>query len=327
MDTLISALKDIGEKRWITRVLLPSILFISGLTLIYLEILVGWNNIILWWRSYPIEGQIILIGEYMLACLLTAAALDFSRDAILELASGNVWRLAPFRWLWKRGTRLHRARFQQLNEKYNKLANKGGNATDLEYAELVELEESLRHYPVTKKRIQPTSIGNALYAAADYAEIRYGLDLRATWTVIQPLMSDQLREDLTSSRLSLDLDLRLVLLLTMFSVAQIIASIYLMQIGRGIAVLAISLIAIYTIYNWAISAARDCGEQIRAVYSLHRFQLYSNLHLPWPTQSGEDEREAGQMLTEHLWRGTVNICYTTPSEDKTIAEKSKNQEE
>jgi hypothetical protein len=56
-------------------------------------------------------------------------------------------------------------------------------------------------------------------------------------------------------------------------------------------------------------AARNYGDLIDAAFDLYRHQLYRALRVPLPRNS-EEEKKAGQLLSENLWRGPVNpITY------------------
>lgn len=55
-------------------------------------------------------------------------------------------------------------------------------------------------------------------------------------------------------------------------------------------------------YCWILDTAEVYGDLIESVFDLYRGLLYQSIRRAQP-DSPEEEREAGQKLTEYLWRG------------------------
>lgn len=314
MDSIIGALKDLGEKKWVINILLPTVFFVS-MAIVHLALINNnYTSFFLWWSGQSLEVKVVIGIVFALVCFSIATIFDFATNAILGLFtgfdSGFEGQTFFIRWIHGIGRSYYLRRYQEKNQRYQTIATKN----ELSYGEqqqLAGLEDDLHNFPVKRDRIRSTKLGNILSAVVEYTELRYGIDLRATWTrMVYSICPDSFRETLLESRLRLDLFLRLFVLVFIYTMLFSGYYFFLRAHQECILALGIGIFCLLMVLKWSDTSARDYAEMIRSMYDLYRFDLYESLRLPLPKKSGDAEIIAGKQLSEHLWRGTNEIKYS-----------------
>lgn len=128
-------------------------------------------------------------------------------------------------------------------------------------------------------RTMPTSLGNALRYAEDYAGGRYGLDTIEVIPRLYPLMPSQMVLTLDDSRQQLELAVRFA---ASWLIATPLIGIVLYEQGWWL-LLAVGAYGLSWIsYNGAVQAARRYGETMVYAVDLYRFRLIEQLRLELP---------------------------------------------
>ena len=179
---------------------------------------------------------------------------------------------------------------------------KVSNRTGREERELARLETDLHYTPADANDIQPTILGNTLRAGEMASTYKFGLDAVVCWSRLWLLLPEKPREDLSQARQTLDEYVSLWLWGAL--------SLAWMSLTPWAGLLSLAWMAFA--YDLAVQSARVFTDLLAAAFDLHRHDLYESLHWPPPKTTAE-EKEAGQKLTEFLWRGTTPepVVYVT----------------
>ena len=137
----------------------------------------------------------------------------------------------------------------------------------------------------------PTRLGNSLRAAEVHPRNAYGMDSVVLWPRLVAVTPEPLRKSIDGARMALDFLTVIVAGATAFALlAGVVIAVE--QGGRRLwaSVVGGSLAVAYLSYCGAVSAARDYGDQIRAAFDLHRFDLLKSLRVPLPMNRAEERR-------------------------------------
>ncbi len=180
------------------------------------------------------------------------------------------------------------------------MLQQSGNLTDAEKAEI--MEEQLASYspPSHLDKIMPTRIGNIMRTSELYAYDRYGIDPVIFWTRLRPLLSEEVVAPLADSKTARDF--MLLMSIHLFTVTVIWCPILALFTNRWILFLLCSLgwPLAWICYQSAVQSATAYSEQIKAIFDLHRYELFKAFNLPIP-EDGEEERQ--------LWKVLANFLY------------------
>ncbi|RLC20857.1 MAG: hypothetical protein DRI57_03775 [Deltaproteobacteria bacterium] len=260
--------------------------------------LVFWAGGIIAWLSHNkwklpeiclqnIDNSLVYIVLAMGGILLIAISgtvMQWLQTPVIRLAEGY-WplRFCLARQL-KKGLNSKEEQWEKLDSRENRTAE--------EQAELVRLDMTLSRYPLDKRLLMPTTLGNLLRSAEEYPRVRYGLDTIVCWPRLWLLMPDETLEVLSEAREELNSCARLMLWSIFFLI-------WILWTDWAV----LSLLIFPIAYMRMLKAADTYGELIRAAFDLHRFKLYESLK--WPLPPGpKEEKERGEQLTEYLSRGT-----------------------
>ncbi|MEU6071058.1 hypothetical protein ABZ864_43105 [Streptomyces sp. NPDC047082] len=159
-------------------------------------------------------------------------------------------------------------------------------------------------FPDQKDRFHPTRLGNVLAVAEESAGQEYGFDPPVVWPRLYALLSPQLRRTVNERRTTLDAAAAMCIYAT---VAAVVAS-PLTAIGRPVqnlwAVLAPAALAMAS-YRTAQNCTLSYAMARRTAFDLHRFDLYTALHLPLPRD--RDEERAMNRALGLEWRQGVRM--------------------
>ena len=290
-------LETVGNKlaeRWVATILTPAFVFWAGGLGVALKHF-GWTRISSWLDllDEPFRTGILIA----ILCLITASAFVVQRFDlnILRFLEGY-WphlSLLPTGYLrsWLIGHAEERS--HRINDRWRELIQLSCPTRE-QRAEISRLDWQQQHLPL-ECDLMPTRLGNLLRSAEGHSLERYGLDAIVCWPRLWILLPESVKNELRSARSDLNAAARAWLWCLLFTVWGFWLW-WLLPIGL--------LAATWSYYGWAIPAAENYGELIRASFDIYRKLLYDGLrwHLP---EDPEEERRVGKQLTMYLWRGVV----------------------
>jgi len=282
-------------ERWAAATM-PALLFWAG-------------GLLAWLYSHSGVGELAqakawILGEpgvIQVVLLLAAALLLVTSALVVERLSLPTLRLLEGYWprslrpLRRRLVALQAAKVAAVERRWSELRERLRQeiASPDERQEAIELDAKLRRFPATAEQIMPTRVGNILRAAESRPTDKYKLDTVACWPHLWLLLPDAVRQELAAASGQLQATASAVvwsLLLLGFTV------------WTWWAVPAAVAAAAVIIRVWVPDRAEVFADLLEATVDLHRLALYKALRWPLPTDP-DDERIAGQMLTEYLRRG------------------------
>ncbi len=312
METIWKSVNELGGRRWIITSLLPALLSIIVAGWLYVDVRIGYPSFWQWWHSLSTSLQFANFAIGLGLVIALAFVLDALGLSLLRWAEGYWSLIGPLGWLYDRRHAHHRKVRQAAREAFNELKNlqDKGELNAVQERKLQNIEDQLHYYPATPKKVMPTWLGNIMRSAEEYARVRYGLDPIVTWFRLYPFLSEELRDSLDSSRTTLDFSLRLITLVAFVILIAVPLEGFLISWTRGLLMLTVGATALWLFYLWSIQAAKVYSDLMRTAFDLHRFDLYEALRLGnRPSENLDVERQAGQVLTQLLWRGDVPIQY------------------
>jgi len=311
METLWKSVIELSGKSRLLYSLLPTAIFLGGIGTLWVNDQVGWGNLFQWWQALATHIQLILVVASLLLVIIVAAPFEAFTPTFLRWAEGYWGNHRLLRWVYERRRTHHRQIVEESQKQFGEMRAKQ-DREPLSFQQehrLQRLEELLHHYPPDPKRAMPTFVGNIIRAAEDHARVRYGLDPIVTWVRLYPSISSTIQDSLEDSLTILNFSVRLMVQSMFFAVVGVTIELASGKWLMILFILAISWTITHLAYEAAIQAAKSYGELIRAAFDLYRFDLYQSLHLPLPTQNGDDEQKKGDALTRFLWRGDVSVQY------------------
>jgi hypothetical protein len=224
-----------------------------------------------------------------------------------------------FRGLHRRRVEFYLRRMAELNREVGQLSSEpNGDASSMVSVAAAEaappdrvkdqmdlLGERLRRYPSFPERVQATELGNALAAAEERAETKYGLDTVVTLPRLEPLLPDRTAQLLAARRDDLEFWVRLssaLVIAALLSAVLLIPPIF-SDWGNNWGWLSIPIAAFvlaWSSYRSGVAAAIRYGEAMAIAFDLHRFRLYTEMRLPQPKNLAE-ERQRCMSLSAALW--------------------------
>ena len=311
METLWKSVVELSGKSRLLNSLLPTAIFLTGLGALYVDAQSGWQNLFQWWQTLAINTQLILVVASLLFVVAVAAPFDVFTPTFLRWAEGYWSDNRLLRWLYERRAAHHRRNVEQSQRQFGEIRDKQdrGMLSRQEEHSVQQLDELLHYYPPDPQRIMPTFLGNVIRAAEEYSRNRYGLDPIVTWVRLFPSISSTLQDALEGNLTTLNLSVRLIVQITFFAIIGVSFELVEGKWFMGLLVLVTGWIIARLSYQAAIQSAKSYSELIRSAFDLHRFDLYTSLHLPLPIKNGDKEQKSGDILTRFLWRGDVDIQY------------------
>ena len=185
--------------------------------------------------------------------------------------------------------------FENLKASSQKQNRECIGLTSQEMYDYAVLEGLLRAFPLQSKETMPTRLGNILRAAESRPLAKYGLDPIICWPSFWLVLPEEVKNELQSARANLDNAARLWLWSLLFSIWTIWAW-WAFPVGL--------IAALFTYYFRILSSATTYGQLLEAAFDTHRTLLYKALRIKLPIKPS-GEYEAGQQITEYLWRGPV----------------------
>lgn len=298
--------ETIGEdlaKRWLDTLFGPAFLFwAGGLGLFIWEDGRGAAFI---WPHWDIlmQGAALLVG--LLVVFLSSLAMKKMQFPAIQFLEGYwPWPLSRLgSYLVSRNKR----EFEKLSKELHhlKAEDESGLIASDKHDRLIWLESWFHKNPPSKKELLPTRLGNLLRAREIAALNKYGLNSTVCWPRLWCLLSECLKENLTSSRAALNQSAELWLWGLLF----------ILWTGKSYLAVLISLLWMLVAYRLALQTAAVYGDLVETAFDVHRFALYDALSWERPKNS-DVERIKGKELSEFLFRGTLKerILYPESTE-------------
>ena len=241
---------------------------------------------------WPVQAAVLVAA---LAIVLTSALVVRRLiTPVLRLLEGY-WP-SPLEPVRQRLVARHAARAAKLQDAWSNLAPgiDEDTASPQERAEYVRLDRRLRRMPDRPADIMPSHLGNILRAGESRPFTKYGLDPVKCWPHLWLLLPEQVRDELTAARASLDA-----------AVASFLwGLLFLTWIPWTAWAAVLGIVVSGAAYRfWIPNRAEVFADLVEAAFDLHRRRLYDALRWPLPADPA-DEFATGPLLTTYLWRGS-----------------------
>lgn len=290
-------LESVGSKlaeQWVATLLTPAFMFWCGGAIAAIKHF-GWHSINSWFvQQSEAPSTIVLLAGVFSLIAVSAFVVQRFDVSVLRFLKGYwsplLFFLRPLRqWLVKRNVQ----QGKRIGDRWQRLKQLPlHQLTPALHAEFSQLDWKQQHLPLPNN-IMPTRLGNLLISAEGHSLERYGLDFAVCWSRLWLLLPEGVKKEFQAARAELNVAARVWLWCLLF-------------MGWGFWVWWLAplglLAAFFTYYYWAIPAAFNYGELIRASFDLYRVLLYDGLRWILPEDPNE-ERKVGEDLSSYLWRG------------------------
>lgn len=187
---------------------------------------------------------------------------------------------------------------------------------ELKKAELLDIKQI--RFPRSPRRLLPTALGNTIAAFEDYPWDRYRMDSVHLWPRLLPILEKNKFTPFIQNEKSI-LDF---LINSGLAISFIILELIILGFNKGFdwhywLVSGLLIGVAYSLYLFAITAAKHWGGMVRVAFDLYRNDLRKALHLPAiPDESLGDERKQWQAVSRFLVLGETQqfkgFVYSTP---------------
>ena len=253
------------------------------------------SNVARWLDRQSVTVQVMGLIGGLLVIVASALVVERLTTPMLRLLEGYWprWADRPRRSLVDRAQRRAEADEKAWQE-FQSRPHSAGGPSGGDLAQMAALEMRIHYRPSAANRVMPTQTGNILRAAETRPTDKYGLDAVVVWPRLWLVMSDSARQEIGSSRGSLDSAAATVVWGLLFCMFVPLAW-WALPVGLAIATQAIVW--------WVPNRAKVFANLVEAAYDLHRSPLYKQLRWPLPA-TPRDEQVSGRQLTAYLWRGS-----------------------
>jgi hypothetical protein len=295
LTKLFEGLGDNIAKEWLSKVLLPALVFwLGGLVAVCSNPDFGWQivepfvgdgkNL----ATFPLN-RLILVA---IAIAISATIVQRLELTVLRWLEGywGQWLNPVRRWLIRR----QEVDFKRAKEQRKQLAERYDLLTSEERDELARLQWEYKQTPKQSERLMPTRLGNILRAFERRPLEKYGLETTICFPRLWLLLPGDVKAELGEARSRLNSIVRIWIWSVLF-------------IGWGYWswwAIPVGAIAAWLAYNWILDAAAIYGDLLESAFDLYRNLLYKSLRLPLPKKPSE-ELLSGKALTDYLLRGFV----------------------
>ncbi|MEU8278096.1 hypothetical protein ACFYOK_08695 [Microbispora bryophytorum] len=300
IDSLLDRATSILERRFLRNAFLPVLLF-APVTLLPSSMQGGrLDRGLAAWDGQSLTFKVTTVVGYFTLCWFGAAIVASQWRNIVRLFEGYPLERLPR--LREFGVRWHQAQREELTA-FIASGSALERAFDLRYW----------HYPDAEDAVPlPTRLGNVLLAAELYPLKRYGTGLVPLWSRLHAVLPSEVQQDIEDARATMEFLLVLCLWLAGFAALNPLIAIWFgTSMPIAIAVFALGLLCAYWAYLSAIPAAQEYGEQLRAAFETHRFELLRRMRLPLP-ENLRREQAQWRLLDRFVAKGAdPNWTYDT----------------
>lgn len=250
----------------------------------------------------PVATQVALLLMVLAVVAASGAVVSWLAEPVFRLAEGYwpLWALRLWRLLSSRLPSRVDARGRAWQQLHRRIDEGDASLSPVDYARYLKLDRRQRCEPAVAHRRMPTKVGAILRAAEARPYDKYGLETVAVWPQMWLILPDAIRQQLSSARQAM-ID------------ATSIAVWGILFLGFTIvtpwAGLVAVLVAGSTLMVVLPGRVQTFADLVEATFDLHRIALYRQLRWPLP-QTPAEERAAGLMLTQYLWRGSDSAAPT-----------------
>ena len=309
---VLQALKNYFGRDFLLGVFFPVLIFVGASLLLYFEITQGLAAALAGWEKLSLGSQVLLI----LVGLIVMLALSY----LIFNFQYNITRL--FEGYWPRSVDIIRDwRIEQRRLRWQYLENRNKLESNPLKKHRNEVEQ-YAFYPPRKHKdeVMPTQIGNILRNSELYAYDRYGIDSVIIWTRLRPLLADNVVAPLAESETSKNFMLLMCTLSVTFTLiwCPVLAlsttrwDLFLLcTIGWPLA---------WICYQNAVQSALAYGEQLKAVFDLHRYDLLTALKRPIPPNPIEERKEWNRLGDFFYWSVLPKPAPSPPDNTQSLDE-------
>jgi hypothetical protein len=201
-----------------------------------------------------------------------------------------------------------------LRKRYSK-----DQAEGLDASRLAELNRSMhlrfegleayrlrtKYYPEQLGDVMPTTLGNVLRRHERLAGQSYELDAVTAAGLLAQTSEPTLREYYDDARTNLDLATQTIL---MWTVLTVLGLVLLWPYGVWLLVPTVTAVLTVLAYRGAIETASAFGEALTVLVALGRFDLYTALHVPLPSDA-DFERHQNDEIMRQINGETAQLPY------------------
>jgi hypothetical protein len=267
--SVVSTVTGVLDRRFLRNSFALSLAFIVLCGIVALAGMDRLGAAITAWQSWPGPTQLLAVAGFIAAVWVAGAVVQSQIRSITQVYEGY-WS-GPLGRLKRYGEERHKQRLSDLRTQ--------GRAAAI-YAQ----------YPLSRKQVKATRLGNILRAAELYPYDRYGADAVLVWPRLYQLLPDSAITSIAQARESLEFLLVLSSLAAAFGT---LSGVYLLVVtapfwlfllcfwgGLAIAILA---------YRSSLGTALLYAEVLRSTFDLYRLDVLTAMRLPAP-ENAADER-------------------------------------
>jgi hypothetical protein len=272
-------------------------------------------------ESHSQATQVLILGAIALVSAMALSGVNYYITRIYEgyplaqavdpLEAGKL-SLAAIKWLGLK--RLHQRVIARQRRRYDRLCAIRDDKNNLPSKRGRAAWRLEKWFPKSRDALLPTRVGNALRAAEQHSNVRWGLDGITMWPRIEALLGADEREQVVDAKTNFYVFVNasvgafaVAICLVIDKAVNNLGSgwewpLYLIPFGTG-----------YILYRGAISPAIEWGDSIRSSIDLHRLELYEKLGVRAPISFSDERQLAAKvnkallfghpLLADDLWRG------------------------
>ncbi len=274
---------DYFGSAFILGVFLPVFIFTGANLALFFEVTQGIGTAIATWDKFSAVTQVLLSLAFIMASFVLAYLFYNFQNGFVRLFEGywpDIWFLP---WLSKRRSNTYQKHWADLK--------------------VEKQDEQLAFYPppTHPDKFMPTRIGNILRAAELYAYDRYGIDSPTIWTRLSPLLKDEALAPLIDTKIARDFMLLMSVLLGAFTLIWCPLLAVFTTYYTLFLLCAVGLPLAWICYQNAVQSSLAYSEQLKALFDLHRHELFDALGLPKPDDE-DKERQQWQDIAYFFYR-------------------------
>lgn len=284
-STVLTELKSYFGRDFLLGVFFPVLMFVGLSLALLFEITSGLSSSITAWEKLSLQTQGLLVLSLLVASTL-ASYLIYNFQYVVTRFFEGYWSRVPLLGRWRNKRVLfHQQRWDYLNA----LSQSADTLTETEEI----IAEQLAYYPPPNHldKMMATRLGNILRASEIYAYDRYGIDSAIIWTRLRPLLKTEDVTALEEKKTARDFMLLIAVLAASFTIVWIPVLALFTNRSDLFLLSAVGWPLAWLAYQNALQSALAYGEQIKAIFDLHRHDLLKALNRPDPADSDAERKE------------------------------------
>ena len=261
------------------------------------------------WRYLPaLHGPAAASATAKALALLVAAVvlglvLSALQTPLYRILEGYTWPVAARRWGIRRQLSRRRMLRSRLTLAQLVWQDQLGELTGAQHARLARywpgvaaisrrrvqswevalLSGAVQRYPIDRRQVLPTRLGNAIRRFEEYPSDRYALDLITMWYALLAVVPEEVRRQVATSRAGVDFFICLIyghVVVAVISVATLVA-VPGHAVGPAVA-FSVAGLLIFLWYQLAVTSTDEWAAAVRALVDVGRKPLAEALSLGLP---------------------------------------------